>query len=165
MSMMSQTSYENLNNLLAMCFNANAVVDNLAYCLDFHYYSNIAKVVHLKVAHEMPVLADIISDKMLELMSRPVRKDINGYEKDYEDPKDIFDTLRQLFYSMREAVRNLIEDADIEGDDEVRIFGEEFLVMLTKYVKQADEWCNAANKLDANTLNIHINDYTHFIDE
>ena len=161
--LMTKTSYDSMNELVGKCFNANAIIDNLAYSLDYHYYTKIAEVVHHHVAHVMPAWADMISDQMLKLSARPVRKDIGGYEKDYEDLKEIFETLKVTILEIRQATRSLIEAADLEGDDEVRIFAEKFLEETTPFIKQAEEWLTVAKRLDANTLNIHIHDYTHFI--
>lgn len=160
----SKNSYDNMNALTAMCFDANAVIDNLAYNLDYHYYTRIADIVHHKVAHVMPEWADMITEQMLKLSVRPVRKDINGYEEEYSDLKVIFDVLMKILVNIRNATREMIETADMNGDDEVRIFGEEFLMIVQNFIKQADEWIDAANKLSPSELNIHINDYTHFIE-
>lgn len=157
-------SYNNMNNIIAMCFNANAIVDNLAYNLDYYYYNNIAEVVHHHVAHIMPQWSDLFSEKLLELSGRPIRKDINGYEEDYKDLKDIFKVLLNTLMDLRRSVQGLIESADMDGDDEVRIFAEEFLMIMSPYIKQAEEWVNASLVLSPGDLNIHIKDYTHFID-
>lgn len=161
---MSKESYAQMNQLLGKCFNANAVIDNLAYSLDFHYFNEIAKVVHLRVAHIMPEWADLISDKMLELSARPVRVDIKGYAEDYEDLQKVFSVLHETVSEILEDTRKLVGAADLNGDDEVRIFCEEFLMRVSPFVKQAEEWQNAAELLDPQTLNIHINQYTHFIE-
>ena len=160
---MSMNSYNKLNQLVGKCFNANAVVDNLSYSLDYHYFNEIAKIVHLRVAHELPVLADLISDKMLELSARPIRVAIGSYNTDYETPKEVFDVLLETLTDLLETTRSLINEADLNEDDEVRIFCEEFLTKISIYVKQAEEWVNAANVMDAHTLNVHIKEYTHFI--
>ena len=161
---MSNKSYNNMNALAAMCFDANASIDNLAYSLDYHYYNKIAEVVHLHVAHIMPEWADLITDQMLELSARPVRLNINGYNKDYEDVKDVFAALLETLIGISSFTKDLIESADMSGDDEVRIFGEEFLMMVSPFIKQAEEWSNAAKIMDPHSLNIHIKDYTHFIE-
>ena len=161
---MSNKSYNNMNALAAMCFDANAVIDNLAYSLDYHYYNKIAEVVHLHVAHIMPEWADLITDQMLQLSARPVRLDINGYDKDYEDIKDVFAALLETLTGISSFTKDLIESADMSGDDEVRIFGEEFLMKVSPFIKQAEEWSNAAKVMDPHSLNIHIKDYTHFIE-
>ena len=161
---MPNKSYNNMNALAAMCFDANAVIDNLAYSLDYHYYNKIAEVVHLHVAHIMPEWADLITDQMLQLSARPVRLDINGYDKDYEDIKDVFAALLKTLTGISSFTKDLIESADMSGDDEVRIFGEEFLMKVSPFIKQAEEWSNAAKVMDPHSLNIHIKDYTHFIE-
>lgn len=161
---MSNKSYNNMNALAAMCFDANAFIDNLAYSLDYHYYNKIAEVVHLHVAHIMPEWADLITDQMLELSARPVRLNINGYNKDYEDVKDVFAALLETLMGISSFTKDLIESADMSGDDEVRIFGEEFLMKVSPFIKQAEEWSNAAKIMDPHSLNIHIKDYTHFIE-
>lgn len=157
-------SYNNMNELTAFCFNANAIFDNLAYSLDYHYYNRIAHFVHYKVAHTMPEWADMITDKMLELSSRPVRKDIGGYEEDYTDLKEVFNKMHETFMQMREMCINMIDSAELNGDAEVRIFGEDFLQnYISIYIKQVEEWINACEVLTPNEFNIHIEDYTHFI--
>lgn len=161
---MSEESYLKMNELVAKCFDANAVIDNLAYSLDFHYFNEIAKVVHLRVAHIMPEWADLISDKMLELSVRPVRLDIKGYAEDYSDLQKVFSVLHSTIDGILEDTRKLIGVADLNGDDEVRIFCEEFLTKVSVFVKQAEEWENAAKVLEPQTLNIHIKDYTHHIE-
>lgn len=153
-----------MNALAAMCFDANASIDNLAYSLDYHYYNKIAEVVHLHVAHIMPEWADLVTDQMLELSARPVRLNINGYNKDYEDVKDVFAALLETLMGISSFTKDLIESADMSGDDEVRIFGEEFLMKVSPFIKQAEEWSNAAKVMDPHSLNIHIKDYTHFIE-
>lgn len=159
----SETSYKQLNKLATLCFDANAVFDNLAYNLDYYFYTKIAKVVHLSVAHVMPEWADIITDKMLELGLRPTRGDISAYEDDIKDVKSIFERIHDTLMNLRKYCCELISTADLNDDDEVRIFGEEFLTYITPFIKQTEEWLNAVAGLGASDLNIHIKEYTNFI--
>ena len=159
----SEISYKKLNNLATLCFDANAVLDNLAYNLDFYYYGKIAKIVHLSMAHVMPEWADIITDKMLMLSVRPTRGALGSHEEDIKDVKVIFERVRDVFMGIRKNCCDLIATADLEDDDEVRIFGEEFLVLITPFIKQAEEWIKIAGEFGANELNVHIEDYTNFI--
>ncbi len=160
---MSNNSYNHMNALIAMCFQANAIIDNLAYNLDYHYFNNIANIVHLNVAHVMPQWADLISDQMLQLSARPVRHGISGYEDDIPDVTQVFSKLNKILVEICDAVKNTIEDADMAEDAEVRIFCEDFLMKIQPFLKQSEEWMNAAATLDATSLNIHIKDYTHYI--
>ena len=161
---MSNKSYNNMNTLAAMCFDANAVFDNLAYSLEYHYYHNIAQIIHLHVAHIMPLLADEVTDKMLQLSARPVRLDINGHEADYNDLKEIFAKMNEIFTKMTDFTKDLIEGADMSGDDEVRIFGEEFLTELEPFLKQTEEWLAVVGEMPPHVLNVHISDYTNNIE-
>ena len=160
---MTEESYESMNKLIASCFDANSVIDNLAYNLDYFYFNEIADVVHHKVAHAMPELADLISDKMLELSARPVRLAIGEYKEEYSDPEKVFERLYSTVKGLLEQTRSLISSSDMSGDDEVRIFAESFLERLSKYVKQCEEWINAVKVIGPNKLNYHMKDYTHFI--
>lgn len=163
---MSPDVYLKMNNVVALCFDANAVLDNLAYSLDYHYYNRVADVVHHSMAHIMPEWADIFTTEMLKLSARPIRKPIGGYEKDYSEAewKDIFVTIKNLMESLRDSVRDLINAADMNDDDEIRIFGENFLEgILLSFLKQAEEWVNASLVLTPSEMNIHIKEYTNFI--
>ena len=82
---MTEESRNLMNNLATLCFDANAVIDNLAYNLDYLMFCNIAEMVHHHVAHVMPVWADEITDKMLILSARPIRGDIGGYDEEYDE--------------------------------------------------------------------------------
>lgn len=152
-----------MNQLATLCFDANAILDNLAYNLDFYYYNKIAHVVHLSMAHVMPEWADQITDKMLLLGLRPTRGLIGEYQDDIPDLKTVFTKILETMMNLRRYCSELISTADLSDDDEVRIFGEDFIQQITPYIKQAEEWLNAIGVMSAHELNIHIREYTNFI--
>ena len=160
---MQEKTYKTMNELVAVCFDANAIVDNLAYNLDYHYFNEIGTIVHQNVAHVMPELADEITDEMLLLSARPTRKAIPEHGEEYGTLAEIFAELSSLFVNMSNKVKLLIDVADMNGDAEVRTFAEDFLAKVTVFVKQADEWVDAIKKLTENEMNFHIKQYTHFI--
>ena len=159
----SDATYKQMNNLATLCFDANAIFDNLAYNLDYHYYNRIGKIVHLNIAHVMPEWADLITDQMLLLGGRPTRGAIGEYQEDIKDLKDIFYKILETMFNIRRNCSELIETADLNEDDEVRIFGEDFLKLINPFIKQSEEWLNAIETMSANDLNIHIDEYTNFI--
>lgn len=162
---MTVASYNNMNSLANMCFECNAIVDNLAYSLEYHFYNEIANIIHKNVAHVMPMWADLITDQMLILGGRPVREPLNGYDHDYTDINEVFQSLYNTLMSLRHKCSDMIGQADIDGDDEVRMFGEDFMQnYISKFIKQSEEWINAARIMGADKLNIHIKQYTHFIE-
>ncbi len=103
---------------------------------------------------------------MLQLSARPTRAAIGSYETDYTDLRVMFDIMMKTFLNMRAFVRNLIETADMNSDDEVRIFGEKFLeTNIQIFIKQIDEWIETSKTVSPEHLNLHIKNYTHFINK
>lgn len=164
MERISEETCVKMNSLATKCFELNAEFDNLAYSLEYNYLHEIAYIIHYHVAHIMPEFADLITDKMLELSVRPVRQNISGYGKEYTNALAAFISLRDAMYSFRSGIKDLIYTADMNEDDEARIFAEELLNKVSLYIKQSEEWVSAAQNLTDHEMNIHIKEYTHFIE-
>lgn len=139
MERISEETCVKMNSLATKCFELNAEFDNLAYSLEYNYFHQIANVIHYHVAHIMPEFADLITDKMLELSVRPVRQNISGYGKEYTNVLAAFISLRDAMYSFRSGIKDLIYTADMNEDDEARIFAEELLNKVSLYIKQSEE--------------------------
>ena len=71
-----KATYDELNSLLRKSFDCNAQADNFAYNIDYSRYPNIGNIYHHSFAHVFPNLADQISDLMIKLNARPVRKEV-----------------------------------------------------------------------------------------
>ena len=136
----SEACYEQLNNLIKKSFDCNAQADNFAYNIDYTRYPNIANLYHHAFAHKFPQLADVISDLMIQLNARPVRKAVNEYKSEYLSLYDLFVDNDRMMEEYRQEVRKTIDIADLNDDYEVRIAMEDFLLKLLPYVKQSDIW-------------------------
>lgn len=139
MERISEETCAKMNSLATKCFELNAEFDNLAYSLEYNYFNQIANIIHYHIAHIMPEFADLITDKMLELSVRPVRQNISGYGKEYTNVLAAFISLRDAMYSFRSGIKDLIYTADMNEDDEARIFAEELLNKVSLYIKQSEE--------------------------
>lgn len=139
MERISEETCVKMNSLATKCFELNAEFDNLAYSLEYNYLHEIAYIIHYNIAHIMPEFADLITDKMLELSVRPVRQNISGYGKEYTNALAAFISLRDAMYSFRSGIKDLIYTADMNEDDEARIFAEELLNKVSLYIKQSEE--------------------------
>lgn len=139
MERISEETCAKMNSLATKCFELNAEFDNLAYSLEYNYFHQIANIIHYHIAHIMPEFADLITDKMLELSVRPVRQNISGYGKEYTNVLAAFISLRDAMYSFRSGIKDLIYTADMNEDDEARIFAEELLDKVSLYIKQSEE--------------------------
>ncbi len=160
----SQSTYEQLLDILRICFDLNARSDSIAYCLDYFYYNKLAKLYHHSWAHFFPQLADIVSDEMLKHNALPKRLAVKEYSYDNEDFFNLFNLNLEGILELKRAIRSGIEIADMNNDIEIRIFLENLLQDVeTHYEKQAYEWLNAAKVLSKSDFNIHVEDYTNFI--
>lgn len=80
-----EETYNALNELAKMCFEMNAVADNIYYNMADLYYNHSAELFHHSYAHAWPQVADMISDEMLKLNARPVRLPVDGSSEKYDN--------------------------------------------------------------------------------
>ena len=136
----SQSTYEKLNDFLQKCFQMNSYCDNLAYNMSMLCMLNVEPIFHEKFAHAFPGFADIISEMMVKLDARPIRKALTENIDDYDNFKLIFADLKEAVDNYREDIIGVIESADINGDFEVQITMENFLSDFMKYLNQVNIW-------------------------
>ena len=136
----SQSTYEKLNDFLQKCFQMNSYCDNLAYNISMLNMVNVEPVFHEKFAHAFPGFADIISEMMIKLEARPIRKALLDNVDDYDNFKLIFSDLKDTVDHYREDIVSVIETADINDDMEVKITMEKFLHNFMSYLHQVNIW-------------------------
>lgn len=98
----SQSTYEKLNDFLQMCFQMNSYCDNLAYNMSILNMTNVEPIFHEKFAHAFPGFADIISEMMVKLDARPIRKALSENVDAYDNFKLIFADLKDNVDKYRE---------------------------------------------------------------
>ena len=136
----SQSTYEKLNDFLQMCFQMNSYCDNLAYNMSILNMTNVEPIFHEKFAHAFPGFADIISEMMVKLDARPIRKALSENVDAYDNFKLIFADLKDNVDKYREQIIGVIESADINGDVEVKIIMEKFTCDFINYLNQVNIW-------------------------
>ena len=164
--LMSEETRDQLNELVRLSFDANSVVDNFAYNLAYYDYPNIEGIVHGSFAHKFPEFADILTDMMIELDARPIRKSIETHDKDYNgDLLKIFEDNLSMCDDYRKAIIQVIEVAELNEDYEVKIKLEEFLTMFNNYRKQASVWYKYAKRYegDYKSFDVHFEEFTKYI--
>ena len=166
----SEEAYRRSNAILGHMFDLNGICDNVAYNMNFHYLNKMGDIYHLSYAHLFPgdSFADGLSDKMLQLNARPVRLAIPDHTEEYRDAASGFDATAVAIKALEKEIGDMIvylESDRSAGNDSLRLFFENMLEkQVTAARKQADEWVDASHKLTEQTLNIHFEDYTHFVD-
>ena len=160
---MEQNTTEMLNRFLQFLFNGNATIDNVCYNLKYKNYARIEGAIHGPVAHIMGVWADEVSDLMDELGGRPVRYALPDNIEEMS-PEEALEKLVRYFDELRANAIKTIEAAEDIGEYEVKIFFENFLnEKIVPYRKQAIQWRDAIKSIGAESLNVHIEDYTSYI--
>ena len=159
-----EETYNALNELTKMCFEMNAVADNIYYNMADLYYNHSAELFHHSYAHAWPQVADMISDEMLKLNARPVRLPVDGSSEKYDNLELMMAVNAAAVNKVFEKCKEIVDLADLLDDVDIRIFGENLLNgVLLNYVKQADEWLKVIKSVPAYHFDIHFDDYTHFI--
>ena len=164
--LISEETRDQLNELVRLSFDANSVVDNFAYNLAYYDYPNTEGIVHGSFAHKFPEFADILTDMMIELDARPIRKSIETHDKDYNgDLLKIFEDNLSMCDDYRKAIIQVIEVAELNEDYEVKIKLEEFLTMFNNYRKQASVWYKYAKRYEGNykSFDVHFEEFTKYI--
>ena len=160
---MERKTEEMLNRFLQFLFNGNAVLDNVCYNLKNKGYARLEGAIHKPVAHLMGAWADEVSDLMDELGGRPVRYALPDNVEELS-PEEAFAKVAAYFDELGGIVAKAVQAAEEEGELEAKIFLEDFaLHKVTKYRKQGHEWLDAIRRVGAETLNVHIGDYTSYI--
>lgn len=160
---MEEQTKEIMNRFLQYLFNGNAVIDNICYNLKYRNYARIEGAIHGPVAHVMGVWADEVSDLMDELGARPIRYSLPDNIEDM-DPQSCLEKLVAYFDGLRSNVTKAIDASEEAGDLEVKLFFENFMTeKIVKYRKQAIQWRDAIKTIGADSLNVHIEDYTSYI--
>ena len=160
---MDNQTNEMMNRYLQFLFNGNAIIDNICYNLKHRNYARLESAVHGPVAHLMGAWADEVSDLMDELGARPIRYALPDNVEEME-PEQCFEKLVAYFDELRGVTAKAISAAEDSGEIEVKVFFENFMTeKVLPYRKQAIEWRDAVKAIGADSLNVHIGDYTSYI--
>ena len=160
---MDKEMQEIMNRFLQFLFNGNAVMDNICYNLKYKGYARLEAAIHEPMAHRRGAWADSASDLMDELQGRPVRYALPDNIEEL-DPKECFEKLVSCFDELREISLKAISAAEDLGEMEAKLFFEGFVEdKLTRYRRQAIEWRDAIKEIGADSLNVHIADYTSYL--
>lgn len=161
---MHDETYKALNELVQMCFQQNALADNIFYNLADKYLLVAGDIWHHSYAHAWGGVADMITDEMLKLNARPIRIGLVDETDKYGSVGTMMAVNLVAMEKIFKKCKEIVEIADMMDDVDIRIFGENLLNgTLLPFLKQSHEWVNAAKTLSEYQFNIHFDDYTHFI--
>lgn len=166
MMLMSEETMNGLNELIRKTFQMNSFCDNIAYDLDYYVYSLTSDIIHHSIAHKFPEFADNLSELMIKLNARPIRKALIADERDYNgNLKLIFEDMSLKFEEYRQAIIQVIQLAEYNDDFEVKIALEDFSLSFIPYRKQIDIWKTESERYegDEKSFDARIKTFTTVI--
>ena len=149
--LMTEGTRDKLNEVLTHSFLLNMICDNAVYQIDYSVYPVTAHIVHESYAHYWPQVADRWSNLMIKLNAKPVRGDLHAEYEDYNgNLSAIFADIARATEDYRKKIVELIELAEFNEDKEVVLMGEEILLQIMPYRKQADIWAVESKRYEGN---------------
>lgn len=143
-----------INELIAMAFDYNAMVDNCSYALQATMgYNNVGDVVHENWAHwyTSDELADKCSNILIRNNARPVRRDIKGYTKDYNSVLEVFEDIVDSLDTLRTKTLEVIDLCDYDINDKpVGIEMEDVLLNIVNKLRATNTLVETIKRYEEN---------------
>lgn len=136
MKLLKDEIIKDLTNIAGLLFIGNSIADNAVYQLSVKFVMpNVTNIVHLKFAHELPLLADKISDYADDRNVYLYRPIVPEQSKEYTNIKDIFVDLLNYMVNLETLVSSAIDDCVKYDDKTTKVFLDSFLRDLIPYTK------------------------------
>lgn len=165
MKLISDNMTKELETLSGMLFTGNSIVDNMSYSLKTKFIMpRTSDIVHLHIAHILPLLSDEIVDYADSRGVKFYRPQVPSSKKEYDDIRYIFSDLQQYMVDTEKLICAVIDLAEEEKDRPTKIFLDKFLINFTKYTKMSMELYdfvekNGTTPKDCMFMDFSINHY------
>lgn len=138
MQLISDTLARECEALIGLCFAGNRIMDRIKSQLGVTFVMPVtANIVHLEMAHHMPLLADEIGDY---LESRNFSESYPATMADYTEyvnPKECFDKILEFFVDLEDSICKVIDKALNQQDRLTAKFLQDFLMEVKNYTAMA----------------------------
>ena len=159
--LISKKTSEALDILYGQFFNLNSLLDNaVSFMLNEWAMVQASEIVHLRLAHATPLLADRISEIKDDYDERSIRPEVPEHREQYGSLKDMFDTIYDEFEATYHMIVLTNKIALEEGDINVHAGLMEFMRAFNKVIGQIITLKNKADQgLDFDTFDFRIKDW------
>lgn len=159
--LISKKTSEALDILYGQFFNLNSLLDNaVSYMLNEWSMVQASEIVHLRLAHAQPILADKISEIKDDYDERSTRPEVSKHDETYSSLKEMFDYIYLEFEATYRMIVLTNKIALEEGDINVHAGLMEFMRKFNKVIGQIITLKNKADQnLDFNTFDFMIKDW------
>lgn len=125
-----------LENIVSHCFYSNRIIDRICSIMSVRFVmSNTSNMIHHKLAHLYPLLADKISDYMDSRDCTTIYGATIAGDQEYEDYIECFRTMLELNLDLESRVKDTIVVAEKSGDYSTKVYLENFLLELIPITK------------------------------
>ncbi len=138
MQLVSDTIARECEALIGLCFVGNRIMDRIKSELSVTFVMPItSNIIHLKMSHKMPLLADEIGDYLESRnYSECYPATLADYTK-YSNSRECFDKILEYFIDLERSIKNVIDKAIDEGDKMTMKFLHDFLLEVKDYTAMA----------------------------
>ena len=136
-SLINDSVNNKLNEIIKMLFLGNRIMDRALSVMSVKFcMTKTSDLIHPRVAHIYPKLADIISDYQSSRDCLSVYGLTPLEETDYNDPMEIFDRMIDYQEDLESLITESIELAQSESDYTTKVTLEDFLLSLVPLMNQ-----------------------------
>jgi len=138
MQLINQKMADSLYLLVSKLFDGNRMLDRMITVLNIKFVmSKTASIIHPKLAHAYPLLADAVGEWIESRNCMVVYLETPRDASEYINPQDLFKTYLDYSIELEQLIEEIILIAEEEKDRSTKIFLEGFLSKINKYTEQA----------------------------
>ena len=120
-----------LENIVTHCFYANRILDRICSILSVKFVmSNTSNIIHHKLAHRYPILADGISDYMDARDCTTIYGETPIGNQDYDNYLECFNKILEINLELEKKVKESIELAQNNSDYTTKVYLEDYLLNI-----------------------------------
>lgn len=159
--LISRKTSDALDILYGQFFNLNSLLDNaVSFMLNDWSMVQASEIIHKRLAHATPLLADKISEIKDDYDERSIRPEVPEHKETYGTLKEMFDAIYDEFEATYRMIVLTNKIALDEGDINVHAGLMEFMRTFNKIIGQIITLKNKADQgLDFDTFDFHIKDW------
>jgi len=125
-----------LEKIISKCFFNNRIMDRMCSILSINFaMSNTSNILHKRLAHLYPVLADDVSDYMDARDCSVIYGATPVGDQEYESVLECFNKILELNLDLESEIKNSIKVANEINDYATKVFLENFLLKIISITK------------------------------
>ena len=125
-----------LEDIVGYCFYSNRILDRICSILSVSFVMPVTSdLIHHKLAHKYPLLADDISGYMDARDCTTIYGETPRGDQDYESPLDCFNKMLEINLKLERYIKEAIETSHKDSDYTTKVFLENFLLKIIPITK------------------------------